>query len=106
MEAFLTPLSQNEEKDCLDRLKNGDKSAKDELVLRNMRLVAHVARKYQSGEEEIEDLLLYDISGVLVYQTTPTTNQYTLDVSELKNGIYILHAETKSGVYRNKIIKE
>lgn len=58
------------------------------------------------AEEEIEDLLLYDISGVLVYQTTPTTNQYTLDVSELKNGIYILHAETKSGVYRNKIIKE
>ena len=65
MEAFLTPLSQNEEKDCLDRLKNGDKSAKDELVLRNMRLVAHVAKKYQSGEEEIEDLISIGTIGLL-----------------------------------------
>jgi hypothetical protein len=57
-------------------------------------------------EEEIEQLLLYDVTGTLVYQIMPSTNQYTLDVSKLKNGIYILHAETKSGVYRNKIIKE
>lgn len=65
MEAFLTPLSQNEEKDCLDRLKNGDKSAKDELILRNMRLVAHVAKKYQNGEEEIEDLISIGTIGLL-----------------------------------------
>lgn len=65
MKAFLTPLSQNEEKDCLDRLKSGDQSAKDELVLRNMRLVAHVAKKYQNGEEEIEDLISIGTIGLL-----------------------------------------
>ncbi len=65
MKAFLTPLSCDEEKECLDRLKNGDDAAKEELILRNMRLVAHVAKKYQSGEEDIEDLISIGTIGLL-----------------------------------------
>ena len=65
MKAFLTPLSCQEEQDCLMRLKNGDLNAKEELVLHNMRLVAHVAKKYQSSEEEMEDLISIGTIGLL-----------------------------------------
>ena len=47
------------------RLKNGDLSAKEELILHNMRLVAHVAKKYQSTEEEMEDLISIGTIGLL-----------------------------------------
>ncbi len=65
MKAFLSPLSQEEEKQCLERLKQGDLGAKEELILHNMRLVAHVAKKYQSGEDEIEDLISIGTIGLL-----------------------------------------
>ena len=65
MKAFLSPLSQEEEKRCLERYKQGDLKAKEELILHNMRLVAHVAKKYQSGEEELEDLISIGTIGLL-----------------------------------------
>lgn len=65
MEAFLSPLSQEEEKECIERLKAGNPDAKEELILRNMRLVAHVAKKYQGCEEEIEDLISIGTIGLL-----------------------------------------
>ena len=65
MKAFLSPLSQEEEKECLSKLKLGDAQAKEELILHNMRLVAHVAKKYQSEDEEIEDLISIGTIGLL-----------------------------------------
>jgi len=65
VEAFLSPLSQEEEKECIERLKSGDAAAKEALILHNMRLVAHVAKKYQSSEEENEDLISIGTIGLL-----------------------------------------
>ena len=65
MKAFLPPLSSEEEKDCLKRLKQGDISAKEELILHNMRLVAHVAKKYQGSEDEVEDLISIGTIGLI-----------------------------------------
>ena len=65
MKAFLSPMSQEEEKRCLERYKQGDLKAKEELILHNMRLVAHVAKKYQGNEEEIEDLISIGTIGLL-----------------------------------------
>ncbi len=65
MKAFLSPLSLEEERNCLERFKQGDLKAKEQLILHNMRLVAHVAKKYQSGEEEIEDLISIGTIGLL-----------------------------------------
>lgn len=65
MKAFLSPLSVEEEKLCLERLKQGDFKAKEELILHNMRLVAHVAKKYQGSEEEMEDLISIGTIGLL-----------------------------------------
>lgn len=65
MKAFLSPLSQEEERECLTKLKAGDVQAKEELILHNMRLVAHVAKKYQNEEEDLEDLISIGTIGLL-----------------------------------------
>lgn len=46
-------------------MKNGDLEAKNELIERNMRLVAHVAKKYQSPDEEMEDLISIGTIGLI-----------------------------------------
>ena len=58
-------MSQEEEKECLSKLKAGDEQAKEKLILHNMRLVAHVAKKYQNEEEELEDLISIGTIGLL-----------------------------------------
>ena len=65
MKAFLSPLSQEAEKECLAKLKLGDVWAKEELILHNMRLVAHVAKKYQNEEDELEDLISIGTIGLI-----------------------------------------
>ena len=65
MKAFLSPLSQDAEKECLLKLKQGDEKAKEKLILHNMRLVAHVAKKYQNEEDEMEDLISIGTIGLL-----------------------------------------
>ena len=65
MKTFLVPLSPEEETDCLNRLKNGECKAKEELILHNMRLVAHVAKKYINSQEDQEDLISIGTIGLL-----------------------------------------
>lgn len=65
MKTFLSPLTPEQESDCLARVKNGDLEAKKELILHNMRLVAHVAKKYQNSEENMEDLISIGTIGLM-----------------------------------------
>ena len=65
MKTFLYPLTLEQETECLQKMKNGDLEARNELILRNMRLVAHVAKKYQSREEELEDLISIGTIGLI-----------------------------------------
>ena len=51
--------------ECLKKMKDGDLEAKKELTLRNMRLVAHVAKKYQNSDEDMEDLISIGIIGLI-----------------------------------------
>lgn len=52
--AFEKPLSIEEEKECFSRLKLGDSSAEEKLIKHNMRLVAHVAKKYKNSMPQDE----------------------------------------------------
>ncbi len=63
--AFLKPLSANEEKMYLEMYKNGDKSARDILIERNLRLVAHVAKKYAQSPQEQEDVISIGTIGLI-----------------------------------------
>lgn len=65
MKTFLSPLTPEQENDCLKKMKKGDLEAKNELTLRNMRLVAHVAKKYQNSEEDMEDLISIGTIGLI-----------------------------------------
>ena len=65
MKTFLSPLTMEQESECLKKMKNGDLEARNELIERNMRLVAHVAKKYQSQEDEMEDLISIGTIGVI-----------------------------------------
>lgn len=54
-----------QESECLKKMKNGDLEARNELIERNMRLVAHVAKKYQSQEDEMEELISIGTIGLI-----------------------------------------
>ena len=61
---FPQPLSQDEEKDCLERMKHGDISARNKLIEHNLRLVAHLVKKYDA-RQETEDLISIGTIGLI-----------------------------------------
>lgn len=65
MKTFLSPLTPEEEKECIERMKEGDLKAKHELIEHNLRLVAHVAKKYQASDEDMEDLISIGTIGLI-----------------------------------------
>ena len=65
MKTFLSPLTMEQESECLKKMKNGDLEARNELIERNMRLVAPVAKKYQNPEDEMEDLISIGTIGLI-----------------------------------------
>ena len=65
MKTFLPPLNSQEEKQYIERLQKGDKNARDILIERNLRLVAHIAKKYQSDTRDNEDLISIGTVGLI-----------------------------------------
>ncbi|MEY8235591.1 RNA polymerase sporulation sigma factor SigK [Lachnospiraceae bacterium 66-29] len=65
MKTFLLPLNVEEEKYYLEKMKEGDLEAKHTLIERNLRLVAHISKKYQNGEEDMEDLISIGTIGLI-----------------------------------------
>lgn len=65
MKTFLMPLNAEEEKYYLKKMKEGSLEAKNTLIERNLRLVAHISRKYQNGEEDMEDLISIGTIGLI-----------------------------------------
>ena len=65
MKTFLPPLTQPEEKEYIARMKSGSQEAKHVLVERNMRLVAHIVKKYQNVDEETEELISIGTIGLI-----------------------------------------
>ena len=65
MKSFPQPLTAAEERYYLQRYTEGDLEAKHILIERNLRLVAHIVKKYQSCEEETEDLLSIGTIGLI-----------------------------------------
>ena len=69
MKTFLKPLSKEEESACLEALQGSDgvkaREAKQILSERNLRLVAHIAKKYQNVDEDMEDLISIGTIGLI-----------------------------------------
>ena len=65
MKTFPKPLTASEEREYLERYKEGDQEARNVLIERNMRLVAHVVKKYQYTDYDNEDLLSVGTIGLI-----------------------------------------
>lgn len=65
MKAFQKPLSISQEKYYLQKYQEGDSQAKNILIEHNLRLVAHVVKKYQGVDEETDDLISIGTIGLI-----------------------------------------
>lgn len=102
--SFPKPLSQKEEAECLLKMKQGDMSAKEKLIKHNMRLVAHVVKKY-SGAAETDDLISVGSIGLIkainTYEVGKGTQLATYTARCIENEILMLLRANKK--YRNDI---
>ena len=64
-EALPSPLSSEEEKATLERLSEGDISAKEALIEHNLRLVVYIARKFDNTGVELDDLISIGTIGLI-----------------------------------------
>ncbi|MTV49398.1 RNA polymerase sporulation sigma factor SigK [Heliobacillus mobilis] len=63
--AFPQPLSEPEEADCLVRLQEGDEQARNKLIEHNLRLVAHLVKKFDGTGENNDDLISIGTIGLI-----------------------------------------
>ena len=63
--SFPRPLTAAEERAALQAMKAGDKAARDKLVEHNLRLVAHVVKKYYAAREDQDDLISIGTIGLI-----------------------------------------
>ena len=64
-DSFPRPLSREEEQDCLERLAKGDPEARNRLVEHNLRLVAHITKKYYTQTGDVDDLISIGTIGLI-----------------------------------------
>lgn len=65
MKTFQKPLTLEEENHYLQEYKQGSLEAKNILIERNLRLVAHIVKKYQGSLEELDDLISIGTIGLI-----------------------------------------
>jgi len=65
MQSFPKPLSTQEEEQLLQRMREGDTSCRNRLIEHNLRLVAHVVKKYSNTMYEMDDLLSIGTIGLI-----------------------------------------
>lgn len=63
--SFPKPLKPKEEREMLEKMKNGDKAARAVLIERNLRLVSHIVKKYYSKTNDNEDLISIGTIGLI-----------------------------------------
>ena len=75
--SFPKPLSAVEEREWLARYAQGDPEARDVLIERNLRLVAHIAKKYQGLDEDLDDLISIGTIGLIKAVSTFSLDKQT-----------------------------
>lgn len=89
--AFPQPLDEKEEEIQINLLKQGDEKARNKLIEHNLRLVAHVVKKFENTGEDIEDLISIGtiglIKGIESYQSNKGTKLATYAARCIENEI-------------------
>lgn len=63
--SFPRPLTAKEEREYLERFQNGDMEARSKLIEHNLRLVAHIIKKYYSSQSDQDDLVSIGTIGLI-----------------------------------------
>ena len=64
-QAFPQPLSQEDEAKFLAQMQEGDENARNKLIEHNLRLVAHIVKKFDNTGEDMEDLISIGTIGLI-----------------------------------------
>jgi RNA polymerase sporulation-specific sigma factor len=95
---FPKPLTLEQEKECFDAFRKGDKKAKDKLISHNLRLVVHIVKKY-SGSAESDDLISVGSIGLIkavnTYEDGKNTQFSTYAARCIENEILMLLRSNK-----------
>lgn len=100
LSSFPKALSKKEEEELLLRYKQGDQSARDTLIERNLRLVAYVSKKYQKENKDTDDLISIGTIGLIkavnTFKTDKNIRFATYAVRCIENEILmVLRSEKK-----------
>ena len=89
---FLDPLTEEEEKEMLKRMKDKDQIARNTLIEHNLRLVAHIVKKFDYKSVDQDDLISIGtiglIKGVDTFQKSHGTKLTTYCAKCIENAIY------------------
>jgi RNA polymerase sporulation-specific sigma factor len=98
-QSFPPPLSQEEEAAYFALMKKGDEEARQQLILHNLRLVAHIIRKYYSGSKCQEDLISVGSIGLVKavdsYNQNKTTKFATYAAKCIQNEVLMFFRSQK-----------
>ena len=98
-QSFPPPLSPEEESEYFSRMKNGDEEARQRLILHNLRLVAHIIRKYYSGSKCQDDLISVGSIGLVKavdsYNQNKTTKFATYAAKCIQNEVLMFFRSQK-----------
>ena len=110
---FPEPLSPEEEREFLLKLKEGDEDARNILIERNLRLVAHVSKKYASTNIDQDDLISIGtiglIKGINSFDMNKNIRLATYVARCIENEILMFlrsSKKTKAEVYLNEPIRK
>lgn len=96
---FPTPLKEEEEQEMIKRMLEGDKEARNILIERNLRLVAHIVKKFESKNTSSDDLISIGtiglIKGIDSYNDSKKTKITTYAARCIENEILMYFRSTK-----------
>ena len=96
---FPEPLSSQEEQECIIKMQNGDKDARNKLIEHNLRLVAHIVKKIDTKGQNTDDLISIGtiglIKGIDTYKANDKTKITTYAARCIQNEILMYFRSTK-----------
>lgn len=96
---FPDPLSKEDEEDCIMKMFSGDKEARNKLIEHNLRLVAHIVKKFDTRNVDTDDLISIGtiglIKGIDTYKLSKNTRITTYAARCIQNEILMYFRATK-----------
>ena len=97
MTSFPQPLTREQERECLLRYRDGDLEVKNILIEHNLRLVAHIVKKYSNFSKDIDDLISIGtiglIKGITSFDVDKGTRLATYAARCIENATHIIRIQ-------------